>query len=350
MTSLTRTAILSRKIIRYGIYGIIIFIVARAILLTGFKIFRNIFPKAPPPPTVAFGKLPALPFAENGLGAGLTYALETPDGGLPAFPEQMKVYYMPNKTADLFSLENTKEKVAALGFSAGEEELTPTLFLFRHEKVPATLEINIVSGVFSISYDLASDPTPLDSNPIAGELAATKIKSFLKSGNTMPEDLQEGPATFDFLKISQGAFVPAISLSEADVVRVNLFRKSYDEYPSLTPNPGRANVWFITGGNSQEGKQIIGGQFHYFPVDEETVSTYPIKPAIQAWEDLHNGKAYIVSLGSEDIKEIKVRRSYLAYYDAGVPTEFYQPVIVFEGDNNFVAYVPAVTSEYYSEE
>ena len=166
----------------------------------------------------------------------------------------------------------------------------------------------------------------------------------------MPEDLQEGPATFDFLKISQGTFMPSISLSEADVVRVNLFRRSYNEYPSLPPSPGKANVWFISGGNSQRDKQIIGGQFHYFPVDEETVSTYPSKQAIQAWEDLHNGKAFIANLGSEDVKDIKIRRSYLAYYDSGVPMEFYQPIIVFEGDNDFVAYVPAVASEYYSEE
>jgi len=38
---------------------------------------------------------------------------------------------------------------------------------------------------------------------------------------------------------------------------------------------------------------------------------------------------------------------YLAYYDAGVPTDYYQPIIVFEGDQDFLAYVPAIASEYY---
>jgi hypothetical protein len=44
-----------------------------------------------------------------------------------------------------------------------------------------------------------------------------------------------------------------------------------------------------------------------------------------------------------------VRKIYLAYYDAGVYTEFYQPVFVFEGDKDFVGYVPAVTTDYYGE-
>ena len=47
--------------------------------------------------------------------------------------------------------------------------------------------------------------------------------------------------------------------------------------------------------------------------------------------------------------EIKIRRIYLAYYDAGIYTEFLQPIYVFEGDNDFVAYTPAITSNYYSE-
>ena len=41
---------------------------------------------------------------------------------------------------------------------------------------------------------------------------------------------------------------------------------------------------------------------------------------------------------------------YLAYYDPDVHADFYQSVIVFEGDNNFTAYVPAIADQFYEQE
>ena len=66
----------------------------------------------------------------------------------------------------------------------------------------------------------------------------------------------------------------------------------------------------------------------------------------KAFEELKAGKAYIASISGES-QNIVIRRIYLAYYDPGEATDFYQPIIVFEGDNNFVAYLPAVSADYY---
>ena len=54
-------------------------------------------------------------------------------------------------------------------------------------------------------------------------------------------------------------------------------------------------------------------------------------------------------MGQSESGQVVIREVYLAYYDAGEQVEFYQPVIVFAGDNNFIAYVPAVTADYYEE-
>jgi hypothetical protein len=40
----------------------------------------------------------------------------------------------------------------------------------------------------------------------------------------------------------------------------------------------------------------------------------------------------------------------MAYYDPDVLSQYFQPIVVFEGDGGFVAYVPAVTAEYYGTE
>ena len=78
-------------------------------------------------------------------------------------------------------------------------------------------------------------------------------------------------------------------------------------------------------------KRIIAAEFHYYPTDENKFSTYPLITSEEAWNQLRDGKGYIANYNS-DISEVIIRKIYLAYYDAGQYVEFYQPVMVFEGD------------------
>jgi hypothetical protein len=349
MTSLTQIAITIRKIIRYGIFFLIFLIIGRIVLGIGVGIYRTIFPPAPPPPTVSFGKLPKLPFPQKTAPANLSYTLETAEGGLPKFSTQAKVFFIPKLSPNLLSLDLTKEKAGSLGFKTDPQKVSETVYRFSHKSSPSTLEVNIITGVFSISYDLGVDSSPLQRKPPVAEIAASQIRSYLSSASSLPEDLT-GPTNYGYLKLSEGKFVSALSLSEANLVKVNLFRKNYDNLTSLTPDPNEANVWFVISGALEREKQIIAGQYHYFPVDEGKYSTYPIKTAQAAWDELNSGKAYIATPGiNKDNDKITIRKIYLAYYDAGEPTDFYQPIFVFEGDRGFIAYLPAVTSAYYGE-
>jgi hypothetical protein len=346
--SLTQTSTIARKIIRYTIYAVILIIVARFTIKTGVRIYRNFFPQPPPAPTVAFGKLPNLPFPEKEI-PNLSYSLETPEGEFPTFPKQLGVYFMPKKSPSIRALEIAQEKVALLGFKSDGTELVETVYVFRYDRVPVSLTMNIVSGIFSISFDLNSDPTVIERIPPAPEVAASRVQSYLSRAKLLEKDLA-GPVTHEFIKIEQGRFVEALSLSEADLIQVNLFRKSFgDDIPSVTPDPTEANVWFMLSGEGRTGRQTIAAEYHYFPVDENQSATYPLKTAQDAWEELKAAGGYIASLGDNQAGNITVRRVYLAYYDPGQYTEFYQPVVVFEGDGDFVAYVPAVTSEFYGE-
>jgi hypothetical protein len=185
---------------------------------------------------------------------------------------------------------------------------------------------------------------------LAPEVAASNVRSFLSTAGMLPEDLT-GPTAHQFLKHEVAGLVPAVSLSDANLVKIHLFRKNYEEIPTLTSTPNEGNIWFLVSGLTQRGKDLIAGEYHYFPVDEAQFSTYPIKTVETAWEELKSGNYFIASNGSvQQGNEVKIRRVYLAYYDPGVPTDFFQPIWVFEGtDKNFVAYVPAVSPEYYGE-
>jgi hypothetical protein len=348
MTNLTRIAITARKAIKFSIFFIIFLIVGKILLTAGISIYNKLFPAPPPPPTVRFGKLPAINFPNNGITAKMTYVLETPEGGLPTnIPTQAKVFFMPKATANLLSLDSAKATAQAMDFSSDPQQISDTIYKFTNPNFPVTLLMNIITKTFSISYDLSSDKTPLSNRPPLAEIAASEFRSFLSAANILPADLK-GPTTSDFLKLSNGQLVGALSLSEADLVKINLFRKDYDNLPSVTGNPNQANVWAIISGSSNRDQQIIAAEYHYYPVDETQYSTYPIKTPAEAFGELQNGQAFIASLGqNKDGDTLKIRRIHLAYFDPNEQADFYQPIYVFEGDNGFIAYLPAVTSDYY---
>lgn len=348
MTTLTQVAITTRRAIRYSIYLVIFIILARALFFTGRAVYLKIFPPPPPPPTVTFGKLPKLEFPARANLPTINYTVETAEGELPKLSSQAKVYFMPKLSSHLLVSDVAKEKAAQMGFISSPEMVSETIYKFAHPRVPATLEINIVSGVFSISYDLNSDPTPLSKRPPTPEIAASQARSFLSAASLLPKDLT-GEVTHEFLKTEAGNLSTALSLSEANLIKINFFRKAYSEAASLTPNPTQGNVWFIVSGDSSREKQIIAGEYHYFTVDETQFATYPIKTAQTAFDELKAGQGFISNLGLNTDGKITIRKVYLAYYDPGTSAQFYQPIIVFEGDRGFAAYVPAVTSTYYGD-
>jgi len=348
MASLTNISITSRKTIRYGIYFIIFLMVGRVFLSWGVKLYKRVFPAPPPPPTVKYGRLTKIPFPANSAKVNLTYILETAEGGLPTnIPTQAKVYFMPKSSANLLSLDSAKGKATALGFTSTPQKISDTIYKFTNPGHPVTLQMNIITNTFSISYDLTTDRSPIDQRPPVAEVAASKYESFLSEAGLLPPDLT-GSITHDFLKISNGELISALSLSEANFVKINLFRKNYDDLPSLTGNPNQANVWAIISGSSTQAQQVIASEYHYHPIDESQFATYPIKTPQEAFTELQNGQAYIADLGiNKDGNSVKIRRVYLAYFDPEADTEYFEPIYVFEGDNGFIAYLPAVTTEYY---
>lgn len=350
MTSLTRISIIARKAIRYSVFFILFLIIGRVVLNAGIKIYKKVFPTPTPAPTVKYGKLSKIPFPSNGITAKLSYTLETAEGSLPTnIPTQAKVYFMPKSSANLLSLDSAKSKASSLGFTADPEQLSDTMYKFKNKDYPVMLQMNIVTGTFSISYDLSTDKSPIPFKPPIADVASSTFKSYLSDAGILPDDLS-GTITHDFLKISNGQLVSALSLSEANFIKINLFRKNYDNLPSMTGNPDQANVWAIISGSSASGQQIIAAEYHYRSVDESQYSTYPIKTASEAFSELQNGQAFIASLGlNKDGDSLKIRHIYLAYFDPDADTDYFQPIFVFEGDNGFVAYLPAVIDDYISE-
>lgn len=347
MQTLTDTAFWSRQVIKYGAMFLIGLILLRIVWQIGFGVYRHFFPEPPPKPTVQFGKLPKLAFPVQEGMPKFTYTLELPEGDLPTAPESISVFVQSPPRPSLVALDQARTVARKLDFTTGEESLSDTVYRWRREEVPTTLEMNIITGAFSVSYDLNTDPTPLEFRPPNSEIAAAGIRSWLSSASIFPEDFSEGQTNSLFLKNQNGQLVPALSLSDANFIRVDFLRSDYNSLPVVTPSFRNGNVWFLVTGAPRE-REIIAGEYHYFSAQAEGSSTYPIKTSQIAWEELNQGQGFIITPGS-NTTNVVIRRVYLAYYDNNKSQQFFQPVYVFEGDNGFIAYVPAITLDYYGQ-
>ncbi len=96
--------------------------------------------------------------------------------------------------------------------------------------------------------------------------------------------------------------------------------------------------------NIQNQLQIVDGHFFHQNISTK-FSTYPLKTADQAFSELKDQKAYIASYYGNN-NNVSIKNVFLAFYMEDAPQDYLMPIIIFEGDNGFFAYVSAITDEW----
>ena len=348
MANLTETAHHTRKILKISI----ILLVGFFVIKTSFKIGKSIWlkyrPSPPPPPTVAFGKLPKLNFPEEAGSPKLSFKLETIQGGLPKLSDVSHVYFMPQKGSNFLSLDRAKEQAQKMGFKTSPQLIDQNLYRWTTWDTPNTnLEMNINSGNFHLRYEYESDKELLIAKNLpTTQQAAQEAKNFLTRQGLLTNDLAKGTAEFEYLRFDAERLVTAPSISEADFIRVNLFRDNLNGLKILPPNPKKSTISFLFSSSRIIGKRIVEIDYTHFPIELETSGTYPLKPINSAWNQLEAEEGYIANLGQNESGQITIRSVYLAFYDSAQPQNYLQPIYVFEGDRGFFAYVPAMDPKW----
>ncbi|MFC1627146.1 hypothetical protein ACFL18_01145 [Patescibacteria group bacterium] len=347
MATLTETAQSARKLIKVGGLLIVVFLILKAGIFVYQKYLVVVNPPPPPSPTVEFGKLPSVSFPKK-LHPELTLRLETPTGGTPSLGDRATVYLMPIKRSNFLALEQASETAKKLGFSSKPKEITERRYKWENsEFLPSELEMDIIDGSFIIKRNWQADPTILSEKQLPGkEQTTVEVKNFLREGGLMTDELNEAQVEVSYLTFSSGQYQEAISLSEADFVKANVFRPDIEESRVLPADPSKGIISIIFSGSRESEKRVVQAEYNYFPVNIDQLATYPIKTASQAWRELQTRQGYIASIGNNPTGVIAIRRIYLGYYDSETPTGFLMPIIIFEGDNDFYGYVSAITNEW----
>ena len=354
MPTLTETAKVAKKIIKYSSISIIALIILIPLVRASIRYWDELHPDPPPPPNAAFGKLPAIKFGEStqAIPTDLQFQLQTVEGTLPNLSNQTKVYFIPTLGSKFFDEEKTRQKANLLGFPLESQQINPTKFLFINPQTKATLQIDTINNNFEIHFPYQEDQS-FANFPAPNQIQAlNELKSLLARSQMWPNDIDETKTQSTFLKYqpAENKLITVPSLSEAQLIQINLFRTDQNGLPILPPHPNETNISFIISQNSELGKKIIKGHYVHYPINYDHWATYPLKSPNVAWEELKTGKAYVTILGNNsNQKPIIIRKIYLAYFDPDIAQSFLQPIFVFEGDNQFLAYLSAIDSIWVKE-
>lgn len=352
MATLTETAYQTRKFINYAILAFIAYIVLRIFWAIFSSVFIAIFPPKPPPPNHAFGKLPALKFpAPIASPAGeLTYQLETIEGTVPRASESATVYFMPKNPANLLALTNATEFARRLEFT--KDPIQETKYLYRWEDPEAPLRMlryDIVSKNFILRYQFEKDMGLFSERNIPLEqVAKTEAKNILQTYNLYQKDFEKGTIKVQFLKLSGNKLATTTSLNQADSIRLDYFRSPIGDTPIVNAYPDEGLISFVFSGSKNIKKRILQFAYTYWPIDYQTTGTYGLKPSSTAWSELQSGRGYIARYPKKGTVAT-IRKVYLAYYESIEAQTYIQPVFVFEGDDDFLAYVSAVATPWIEE-
>ncbi|MEK7573084.1 MAG: hypothetical protein AAB531_01535 [Patescibacteria group bacterium] len=306
-------------------------------------LIKNIIAPTPPaPPSVAYGELPEMELPLNLDTKNYSYTIDTVTGELPKFSDRAKVFKITPRSTDLLALRKTGEKVSQAGFTSGPVRVRGNVYQWSDPRSPvgSKIKVDIFTSEFSISSEFFNDTTILSSlNLPSPDEARDLAQGLLSSMEALSEDIKNTQTYFFSIKGSE--LVSTTSFSDAHIIEVDFFQKDLDNLPIYYPQPYNSTMKvFIGGGENQP--QIIQAQFFHQDISTES-ATYPIKTAEETYSELKDGKAYIASPGKG---EVSLQNISLAYYMSDKAQEYLMPIVVFQGDNGFIAYLSAVKAEW----
>lgn len=346
MTNLSYVTSNTKKLLKWGAITIVaLIIIVFIIRIIGAIIKAN---TPPPPPTVSFGKIPPVTFPQSTITQSFSYELNTLTGTLPAFPDRAILYKIVPIEPTLLSFDRAQDAAVKLGFHSTGIRLSENTYQWIEQ---GTLTRNLKFDIFSYNFELLSDflssPDVANNKITPDKDAAQKqLLSFLGGLPIPPTDIDATRSSSFYLSLSNGALSTASSPSNSQIVRIDLAQTPVDGIPIYYPHPPETTMTFLLApANNTSDYQIVQADYTHQTIDMTQSATYPIITAQQAYNQLKKGQAFIASYYGTS-NTISITDVKLGYYLGKLQQQYLYPIYVFEGENGFFAYVPAITSTW----
>lgn len=346
MLTLHKATEATKTIAKWASVSIVSILILVILIRALVALKESVFPTPPPVPTVGYGKLPAIEFEGNATNAVLDYSIDTVTGKLPAFGTTAKVHKIIHPSANLLGPQRAQDQVKKINFFGPGIPVSESVYEWTSaESLQKTLTVDINSFNFALFSDFMSNPTVLAGGSLPSQaVAENTAKTFLSNLNTFPTDIDTQKTKIALFAIDGQHLVPSTSLSNSGVIRVDFYQKDVDKLPIFYPRPPYSTMNLkVAAGERSEG-EVVEAEFYHYDIEGKS-ETYPIKTADQAFTQLKEGKAYIASYAKGNTN-VSIKNVYLGYYLGQSKQDYLMPVVIFEGNNNFFAYINAIADEW----
>jgi hypothetical protein len=279
-----------------------------------------------------------------------TLVLDTIEGQPVTATESAQVYYLPPVSTKLGYRQKVNAMARQMGFNTditGYTLVNDSEAQFRDASQEASIDITNFN--FTYQYNIKDNPNIFSAAviPVKNQIE-NKAVDYLVSIDNYPEELARGKTNVLYIRYDPITEQLGVvdSPEGANMVEVDFYRPDIDVYPIVSPSYFNSQNYVVMVFKSDLDATVIKSQIKHFNKSEEQVGIYPVKTGDVAWEDMKNGKGFVIS-SVGDMPQIKISKMFLGYLDPDIYQEYLQPVYVFLGDNNFVGYVPAIQDSYF---
>lgn len=322
--TLTETAILTKKVLLFLTIFLIISLIA---WLSWRYYYINIYlpslPIVETLPDIKYGILPKPNLVVNNLsGSNYKYVLNTTTGELPLnIPKIMKVFFAPQLGTTFLALDRAKDLAKLFNFMTEPELAAANQYRFIDETGEMIIDLNSGNFKYRRTAQTQEDVILKDAANLTSD-----FKNFLSEKKLLNEEL-----TYGRTKVSGST--------------ITLWQDSIEDYPMVTAKFSEGLIKATVTNFDGDLKKYPTLEYIYWPVDISNFSTYPVKTAKEAFENLKEGSGSIIFEPKGE--EVSLTNIYLAYLLTDQYTPYVQPVFVFEGEN-FTALIPAIKEELLS--
>ncbi|MCL4374317.1 hypothetical protein M1523_00495 [Patescibacteria group bacterium] len=301
----------------------------------------------------AFGKIPR-PVLEKpaSVSGQLNYVLDTIEGQPVTSTAAAQVFRIPEATPNFSYLTKIYLVAKNIGFDTETVKHTKVGNEAVFDDGTQKLSIDITNYNFTYDLQFAQDHQLFASNGAQLQQSAAEQKAvdFLQLVDRYPDGLAQGKTNTTFFRydINLRQMQPLPSADGANVVEVDFYRPDIAGYPTVSSQYLNSQNYVIMAVDNDGSFRVLRAQVRYYDVSSQQVGVYPVISGDTAFSELKAGHALFVNVPVNG-GTVNIKTMFLGYYDPTSYQPYFEPIYVFWGDNQFAAYVPALTSEYYQE-
>lgn len=340
--TLTQTAILTKQVISITLFVLILGTISFIAYQMWYSYELAHRPPVEEKPDTKFGVLQSPIFPKSGVSSSnFSYSLDTVTGGLPkigvdiGFDKLNRVFFVVKPYATFLSADKSQALAEKFNIINPPEVINETTYRFitDTQEYKKSLTIDLDTGNFSYT----KEASPSAAEPLDNE-------------NSLINDFKNTLSRLGLLNNDLGSGRNKVILSEVApqivAAQISLWPSDLDKKPIFTSSVNRSQVSATVLKSASDIENYLSFDFKYFQIDTSTYATYPTKSTETAFNDLRRGKGIVII--EPERPQVSITSVTLGYFLPDDYNPYIQPIYIFEGPS-FMAYVPAISSEFLKE-